>query len=141
MVQINTANCHNSHYILCTNNAQQTPKQITKVTETASYFLYCYSFLNDLYLTSYPLLWFVSVPRFSCWLFSGGAHVGCSTLPWPRGAATERLHRLCWGLSGRLACGCGGSGFTIGRLLAQLEATGKLFMLKVNEGMKEWRFK
>lgn len=36
---------------------------------------------------------------------------------------------LCWSLSGRLACGCRRSGFTVGRLLAELEAAGKLFML------------
>lgn len=81
----------------------------------------------------------MSVHRFSWQLFGGSDPVCCSTLPWPWGAGTGGLERLCWGLSGRLACGCGGSGFTVGRLLAKLESAGELFMLKRGQGKEKVR--
>lgn len=78
-------------------------------------------------LTSYPVLCFVTVHRFSWWLFDP---IRCSALRWSGGATTGGLQCFCWGLCRRLACGCGGSGFTIGWLFAKLEAAGELFMLE-----------
>ena len=102
-------------------------------------YLNCHNFLYDPCLTSYPLLGSVSVHRFR-WRLSGGSDpVCCSTLPWPWGAGTGGLECLCWGLSGRLACGCGASGFTVGRFLAELEPAGELFMLKWGQGEENVR--
>lgn len=81
---------------------------------------------HNLYLTSNPLLCFVSLSRFTLWLFGGSDPICRSTLHcFPTGG----LKCLCWGLGEKLACGCGSSGFTSGRLLAELEAAGELFML------------
>lgn len=88
-------------------------------------------------LTSYPLLCFMRVHRFIWWLSGGSDPICCSALPWPWGAATLRFLCFCWGFWGRLASGCGLSGFTIEWLLAELEATGELLMLEGDEEMKK----
>lgn len=44
---------------------------------------HCHNFLYDLSLTSYPLLCFVCVHRFSVKLFGGRDPICCSTLRWP----------------------------------------------------------
>lgn len=64
------------------------------------------------------------------WLLSGGSEpICCSALHRPWSGATRWLWRFRWGLRRRMALGCG---FTVGWLLAELEATGELFMLEGN---------
>lgn len=76
----------------------------------------------SLFLTSSPLLCFVSVQRFS--LRVSGRR---DPIRWCS-AATRRLQCLCWGLSRRLVRG--GVSFTVAGLMTELEATCKLFMLQ-----------
>lgn len=81
-------------------------------------------------LTSYFLLSFVRVHRFRRRLLEP---VGGSALGRPAAGGLGRLGR---GLDGRPARGCGrrsSGGFTVGWLLAELEAAGKLLMLEADQ--------
>lgn len=73
----------------------------------------------------------MNVHRFSLQLFGGSYPICyCSTA-----TSTGGLQGLCWGLSRGLACGV--TGFTVGWLMTELEATGELFMLMGDQEIKQ----